>query len=84
LQLAIKLKQNLDAQTVSCIRSEALGLSNGGPMLHFIDRKTMFVGVSMALGFWSMRHSAISEEEVDFQEHYVRILASVCVWALSK
>jgi hypothetical protein len=24
----------------------------------------------MTLGFWSMRHSEISEEEVDFQEHY--------------
>jgi hypothetical protein len=30
-----------------------------------------FVGVSPTLGFWSMRHSAISEEEVDFQEHCV-------------
>jgi hypothetical protein len=30
-----------------------------------------FVGVSPELGFWAMRHSAISEDEVDFQEHFV-------------
>jgi hypothetical protein len=27
-----------------------------------------FVGVSTELGFWLMRHSAISKDEVDFQE----------------
>jgi hypothetical protein len=44
-----------------------------GPLrYHSVDRKP-FVGVSPALGFWSMRHSAISEDEVDFQEHYVDI-----------
>jgi hypothetical protein len=26
---------------------------------------------SISLGFWSMRHSAISEDELDFQEHSV-------------
>jgi hypothetical protein len=32
-----------------------------------------------------MRHCAISEEEVDFQEHCVRvILASIVTWALAK
>jgi hypothetical protein len=25
----------------------------------------------MTLGFWSMRHNAISKDEVDFQEHTV-------------
>jgi hypothetical protein len=31
-----------------------------------------------------MRHSAISEDEVDFQEHYATFLASVVAWTLSK
>jgi hypothetical protein len=32
-----------------------------------------------------MRHTAISEDEVDFQEHYIgRFLASVVAWALAK
>jgi hypothetical protein len=42
----------------------------GAPTLSF-RRQKQFVGVSPTLGFWSMRHSAISEEEVDFQEHCV-------------
>jgi hypothetical protein len=29
----------------------------------------LFVGGSSTLGVFSMRHSAISEQEVDFQEH---------------
>jgi hypothetical protein len=45
--------------------------ASGAPMhYHFVDRKP-FVGVSSALVFCSMRHSASSEEEVDFQEHCV-------------
>jgi hypothetical protein len=39
-------------------------------MLSFRHKKP-FVGVSLTLGFWSMRHNAISEDEVDFQEHFV-------------
>jgi hypothetical protein len=57
--------------------SVALDLKHGfqlvGPLCyHFIDRKTVCWSIS-TLGFFSMRHSAISEEEVDFQEHYVGI-----------
>jgi hypothetical protein len=44
--------------------------ASGAPPLSFCRRK-MFVGVSLTLGFFSMRHSAISEEEVDFKEHCV-------------
>jgi hypothetical protein len=44
--------------------------ASGAPTLSFSTEKP-FVGVSPTLGFWSMRHSAISEDEVDFQEHYV-------------
>jgi hypothetical protein len=42
--------------------------SMGAPPLSFLSTEKPFVGVSLTLGFWSMRHSAISEEEVDFQE----------------
>jgi hypothetical protein len=34
---------------------------------HSIDRKTICWSISNT-GFWSMRHNAISEEEVDFKE----------------
>ena len=44
--------------------------TRGGLRYHFFHRKTIY-GVSSTLGFWSMRHSAISKEEVDFQEHCV-------------
>jgi hypothetical protein len=30
-----------------------------------------FVGVSTELEFWSMRHSVISKDEVDFQEYSI-------------
>jgi hypothetical protein len=43
----------------------------GAPMLSFHRPKNNLFGVSPTLGFWSMRHSAISEEEVDFKEHCV-------------
>jgi hypothetical protein len=46
----------------------------GGDSTVIFSTKKLFVGVSPTLGFWSMRHSAISEEEVDFQEHCVRNL----------
>jgi hypothetical protein len=39
----------------------------GAPTLLFHRLKKKIVVVSPTLGFWSMRHSAISEEEVDFQ-----------------
>jgi hypothetical protein len=43
-----------------------------GPLsLSFSSSRKLFVGVSSALGFFSMRHSTIFEEEVDFQEHCV-------------
>jgi hypothetical protein len=42
-----------------------------GPYVIILLTEKPFVGVSLALGFWSMRHSAISEDESDFQEHSV-------------
>jgi hypothetical protein len=47
--------------------------ASGAPPLSFLSTRKPFVGVSLTLGFFSMRHSAISEEEVDFQEHCVGI-----------
>jgi hypothetical protein len=41
--------------------------STGGGSVVIPSIGKPFVGVSPTLGFWSMRHSAISEEEVDFQ-----------------
>jgi hypothetical protein len=56
-----------------------------GPLdFHFIARK-VFVGGSPELGFFLVRHNAISNQEVDFQEHYVgEIVGSVVTWALDK
>jgi hypothetical protein len=45
--------------------------TRGGAPLSFCPPEKPYLGVSPALGFWSMRHSAIFEEEVDFQEHCV-------------
>jgi hypothetical protein len=45
--------------------------SSGAPPAIIPLTEKLFVGVSPELGFWSMRHSAIYEEEVDFQEHRV-------------
>jgi hypothetical protein len=42
-----------------------------GPLHYHLFPKKPFVGGSSTLGFFSMRHSAISEQEVDFQEHCV-------------
>jgi hypothetical protein len=36
----------------------------------------------MELGFFSVRHSAIFEQVVDFEEHCVGKLWVVCSWAL--
>jgi hypothetical protein len=36
--------------------------------------KKSFVGGSLKLGFFSVRHNAISEQGVDFEEHCVRRL----------
>jgi hypothetical protein len=48
------------------------GLQLGVP-LHVIPfPKKMFVGGSPELGFFSVRHNAISEQGVDFEEHCVR------------
>jgi hypothetical protein len=46
----------------------------GGGFVVIPSSKKPFVGVSPKLGFWLMRHSAIFEEEVDFQEHCVENL----------
>jgi hypothetical protein len=48
--------------------------TSGAPLLVIPSFEKLFVGVSSTLGFFSMRHSAISEEEVDFQEHCVENL----------
>jgi hypothetical protein len=45
--------------------------ASGAHPLSFHLTKKPFVGGSLTLGFFSMRHSAISEQEVDFQEHCV-------------
>jgi hypothetical protein len=45
--------------------------ASGAPPTIIPSTRKTFVGVSSTLGFFSMRHSAISEEEVDFQEHCV-------------
>jgi hypothetical protein len=47
--------------------------TRGGPSTVIFSTEKPYLGVSPTLGFWSMRHSAIFEEEVDFQEHCVRI-----------
>jgi hypothetical protein len=53
----------------------APGFSYWGSYAIIPSTGKQFVGVSPTLGFWSMRHSAISEEEVDFKEHCVG-----CFW----
>jgi hypothetical protein len=45
--------------------------ASGAPPLSFFSQKIICWRIS-ELGFFSMRHSAISEQEVDFQEHCVR------------
>jgi hypothetical protein len=46
--------------------------ASGAPLrYHFVRPKNHLLEYLWTLGFWSMRHSAISEEEVDFQEHCV-------------
>jgi hypothetical protein len=50
---------------------QSTGFQLVGPLRYHLSTEKPFVGVSWTLGFWSMRHSAISEEEVDFQEHCV-------------
>jgi hypothetical protein len=44
---------------VFCVRALVVAL-------YILSTRKLFVGVSLALGFLSMRHSAIFEEEVDF------------------
>jgi hypothetical protein len=43
-----------------------------GPLAIIPLPKKTFVGGSLELGFCSVRHSAISEQEFDFQEHLCR------------
>jgi hypothetical protein len=45
--------------------------ASGAPSMSI---KKSLVRVSPTLGFFSMRHSEIFEEEVDFQEHCVKNL----------
>jgi hypothetical protein len=63
----------MDEPSVALDPEHRVSTSGAPPTIIPLTRK-LFVGVSPALGFFSMRHSAISEEEVDFQEHCVRNL----------
>jgi hypothetical protein len=75
LQLAIKLKLGLEWVNRQLHWIQSIGFQlGGGGLLSFCPPENHCFGVSLALGFWSMRHSAIFEEEVDFQEHCVRHL----------
>jgi hypothetical protein len=66
-------KTRMGEPSVALDPSTGFQLGGGGPSTIILSTEKPFVGVSLTLGFWSMRHSAISEEEVDFQEHCVRI-----------
>ena len=45
--------------------------TSGAPSMSFHPSEIHFLKYLWHQGFFLMRHSAISEEEVDFQEHYV-------------
>jgi hypothetical protein len=84
LQLVIKLKLRLRWMKLGCIGSKALGFSYWGPSIVIPLLEKSFDGGSLRLGFFSMRHSAIFEQEVDFQEHHQEIVGSMVTWALAK
>jgi hypothetical protein len=85
LQLVIKLKTEtqMDEPSVALDLGHQVSAS-GAPPLSFCFPEKSFVGGSLGLGFFSMRHSAISEQEVIFKNIVWVIVGSVVTWALAK
>jgi hypothetical protein len=72
LQLMIKLKTRLEWINRQLHWIWVTWFQLVGSLCYILFLRKQFVGGSHALGFCSMRHSAIYEQEVDFQEHCAR------------